>query len=705
MNVSIPLKRNTKISLPMLLLVCLWTGDAQTSDKSSQEKQRPNIIFILTDDLGYGDLGVLFQNQLAKDNTSGTPREFTPYLDKMAAEGALLPQHYAAAPVCAPSRASLLLGRSQGHANIRDNQFDKALENNLTLGYALQQAGYTTAAIGKWGLQGKGKAPNWTAHPLNRGFDYYLGYIRHGDGHEHYPKEGLYRNPKEVYENRTNIASDLDKCYTADLWTAAAKKWIVDHKKSKDTDKPFFMYLAYDTPHAVLELPTQAYPKGGGLNGGLQWTGKPGQMINTASGEIDSWMHPDYANAMYDHDEDVVTPQIPWPDVYKRYATDTRRIDSAVGDILQLLKDLEIDENTIVVFTSDNGPSKESYLKGEPYEPTFFESFGPFDGIKRDCWEGGLRMPTIARWSGKIPENRVIETPSISYDWMPTFIEMAGLPVPAISDGVSLLPSLLNKGEQKRSHIYVEYYQGGKTPAYSNFLPERQERLRNQMQMLRLGNLVGIRYDIQSHDDDFEIYDVMKDPKQSLNLSKNGDMASLQQQLKHMALRSRVTNNTALRPYDDALIPPVQKVETENGINWKAYDGDFPWVPKMETLVATKEGLIDFPNANFKEDKSDALYFEGYIEIPIDGEYTFYVTANSAALLRIHNATVIDGDYGYFSNSPKGGSIKLKAGLHPFRLYSIHRKRGKPTIKLEWSGPEIVRETIPASAFFHIKGG
>ncbi len=174
----------------------------------------------------------------------------------MAADGALLPQHYAAAPVCAPSRASLLLGRSQGHANVRDNQFDKALENNLTLGSALQLAGYTTAAIGKWGLQGQiGKAPNWTAHPLNRGFDYYLGYIRHVDGHEHYPKEGLYRNPKEVYENRTNIASDLDKCYTADLWTAAAKKWIVDHKRSRDTDKPFFMYLAFGACHFPFHAP------------------------------------------------------------------------------------------------------------------------------------------------------------------------------------------------------------------------------------------------------------------------------------------------------------------------------------------------------------------------------------------------------------------------------------------------------------------
>jgi arylsulfatase A-like enzyme len=523
------------LAIILLALTTFGQINAQKASNSAKtsKAQKPNIIFILTDDLGYGDLGVFFQNQRADDNTSGTPREFTPHLDRMAAEGALLPNHYAAAPVCAPSRASLLSGRSQGHANVRDNQFDKALNNNLTMASTLRQAGYATAAIGKWGLQGRDDhAPNWTAHPLNRGFDYFLGYMRHRDGHEHYPKEGLYRGSKEVYENRTNIASNLDKSYTADLWTAAAKKWIVDHEQGENAQNPFFMYLAYDTPHAVLELPTQAYPKGGGLKGGIQWTGQPGKMINTASGEVDSWMHPDYAHAVYDDDNNTATPQKPWPEVYKRYATDTRRIDSAVGDLIQLLKDLEIDDNTLVVFTSDNGPSRESYLEGQTNSPTFFKSFGPFDGIKRDTWEGGLRMPTIARWPGSIPEGRTIETPSISYDWMPTFVEMAGLPAPALSDGVSLLPSLLNKGKQPASHIYVEYYQGGETPAYDDFLPQHQSRRRNQMQMLRLGDTVGVRYDIQGQGDDFEIYDVVKDPQQKNNLADNPEMAAFQQKLK-----------------------------------------------------------------------------------------------------------------------------------------------------------------------------
>lgn len=669
----------------------------------NQEGQQPNIIFILTDDLGYGDLGVFFQNQLAISKGTGHPREFTPNLDRMAAEGALLPQQYSPAPVCAPSRASLLLGRSQGHSNVRDNQFDKALDNNHTLGSVLQKAGYTTAAIGKWGLQGKDdKGPNWTAHPLNRGFDYFLGYIRHRDGHEHYPKEGVYRGSKEVYENRTNIAQDLDKCYTTDLWTAAAKRWIIDYQKSNHGQNPFFMYLAYDTPHAVLELPTQAYPEGGGLKGGLQWLGKPGQMINTASGEVDSWMHPDYATATYDDDKIAATPQKPWPDIYKRYATDTRRIDDAVGDILQLLKDLDLDENTMVVFTSDNGPSIESYIDGEPIVPTFFKSFGPFDGIKRDCWEGGLRMPSIARWPKHIPAGNVVETPSIFYDWMPTFTNMAGLPAPAVSDGVSLLPSLLKKGNQPESQIYVEYFESGSTPEFEDFAADHRGRRRNQMQMVRLGDFVGVRYDIKSQNDNFEIYDVVKDPQQLKNLAGTSTMISLQQKMKDKVLRSRMPNATAPRPYDNVPVPAVDGVTTKNGVLWKGYVGEFPWVPEVSTLTPTEIGMVDYPNGNVGKAKSGgALYFEGYMRIPREGEYSFFIKTNTTALLKIHNATVIDADYEYFSNTVKTGTISLKAGLHPFRLYLTSPQKGNPMLELEWSGPGLEKEKMPATVFFH----
>ena len=502
---------------------------AQDASKSLQKKQ-PNIVFILTDDMGYGDLGTFYQRQRQKANNKSEPWMFTPNLDHLADQGAQFKRQYCAAPVCAPSRASLLLGVSQGHANVRDNQFDRALADNHTMASVLNKAGYATAAIGKWGLQGNEKwdtnAAQWPGHPLNRGFEYFFGYVRHVDGHEHYPKEGVYRGAKEVWENRTKVEG-LDKCYTGDLWTAVAKKWIVDHKNGKQANVPFFMYLSYDTPHAVLELPTQSYPVGGGLNGGLQWLGTPGKMINTASGNIDSWIHPDYKNAVYDNDNNPATPERAWPEVYKRYAGSVRRIDSGVGDLITLLKDLKIDSNTLIVFTSDNGPSLESYLP-ENYArntPDFFNSFGPFDGVKRDVWEGGIRVPAIAFWPGHIPAGRKIEAPSMSYDWLPTFADLAGVPTPARVDGVSLVPSLLNNGEKQiHSKVYVEYFNNGSTPALEEFNLSHQKRKRNQMQMISIDNLVGVRYNVQAHSDDFEIYDVMKDPGQKTNLAGNSGM-------------------------------------------------------------------------------------------------------------------------------------------------------------------------------------
>ncbi|MBU6400272.1 MAG: sulfatase-like hydrolase/transferase, partial [Verrucomicrobia bacterium] len=170
----------------------------------AQPAPRPNIIFILCDDLGYGDVGVFFQNARARVDDRAEPWMRTPNIDALAAAGVEMRQHYCPAPVCAPSRASLLLGVTQGHANVRNNQFDKALENNHTLASVLKAAGYRTAAIGKWGLQGQGTNPAaWPAFPTKRGFDYFFGYARHKDGHEHYPKEGLYDGPKEVWDGNT----------------------------------------------------------------------------------------------------------------------------------------------------------------------------------------------------------------------------------------------------------------------------------------------------------------------------------------------------------------------------------------------------------------------------------------------------------------------------------------------------------------------
>lgn len=686
-------------SLKLILATCI-AGIGTGQQIQAQTGKQPNIIFIMADDMGWGDFGFQFQNQRAKNKDRSEPWAKTPNLDLMAAQGVQLPNHYSPAPVCAPSRASLMLGQHQGHSNVRDNQFDKAIENNHTIATVLKSAGYSTAAFGKWGLQGQPKDEvHWSAHPLKRGFDYYYGYMRHGDGHEHYPKEGVYRGKKEVYENYTDVADGLDKCYTADLWTAATKRWIIEQKQQLKSEKPFFIFLGYDTPHAVLELPTQAYPKGGGLKGGLQWLGKNGQMINTASGVVDSWIHPDYANATYDQDKNPQTPEVQWPDVYKRYATDTRRLDSALADLMQLLKDLKIDKNTLIVFTSDNGPSKESYLP-ESYDPHFFNGFGPFDGIKRDLLEGGIRVSAIAHWPGHFPAGTVIKTPSSSYDWLPTFAQLAGVPAPAVADGVSLVPSLTGKGKQAESHVYVEYFEGGKTPAYNEFLPEHQSKKRNQMQMIVQDNFVGLRYDIKSQGDDFEIFEVESDPQQAQNLAANPGMEKVQQQMKDKVLQSRRPNDSAKRPYDNDLIPSVAGIQTKAGVQWTNYSGDFNWVPKLSALTPSATGTVNSPDSDLlRKSGKKAIYFNGYLQIPADGEYTFYLTAKGKAFLRIHQAAVIDADFDYQPGTEQTATINLKSGLHPFHLYYIATSGDNPLLTFDWSVAGNEKQAIPKSIF------
>lgn len=214
-------------------------------------------------------------------------------------------------------------------------------------------------------------------------------------------------------------------------------------------------------------------------------------------------------------------------------------------------------------------------------------------------------------------------------------------------------------------------------------------------------NSVGLRYDIKSHNDHFQIYDVLQDPQQTHNLADDPKLAALQQKMKDKVLRSRIPNTTALRPYDDVLVPAVDEVETKNGISWKSFKGEFPWVPEVATLAQYEAGVVDQLNGTVNSgNDSGVMFFEGYIRVPLDGDYTFYLSANSAAFLRIHDAAVVDADYGYFQNSPKSGSIKLKAGLHPYRIYYKSPRKGKSSLELEWSGPSLEREVIPANAFF-----
>lgn len=673
-----------KTSLLSPLAICLAMTPACLPAATVVSK--PNIIFILCDDLGFGDVGAFYQNQRAALHDRSVPFFATPQIDTLARDGVKLTQHYCAAPVCAPSRASLLTGLTQGHANVRDNQFDKALADTLTLGSVLQQAGYATAAFGKWGLQGMpgqganaanamessespgGNPETWPAYPTKRGFDFYFGYVRHKDGHLHYPKE----DHREVWENNREISSNLDLCYTTDLFTARAKKWITEHK-SAHPRQPFFVYLAFDTPHAKLQNPPCAYPPGGGLHGGVQWTGQPHAMLNTATGTVDGYMFPDYANATWDDDHNPATPEVPWPDVQKRYANDVRRIDFAVGDMLQLLKDLKMDDNTLVVFTSDNGPSIESYLPTEPYAPTFFRGFGPFDGIKRDTLEGGEREPTLVRWPRGIPAGREISQPSGQWDWLATFADLAGLAAPASSDGVSLVPSLTGRGQQRTGTLYVEYFEGGKTPGFREFAPGHRGRTRNQMQTVYLDGYKGIRYDVKSAEDDFEIYDLGNDPQEAHNLAGDSKFAALQTAMKAYVLQVRKPNASAKRPYDEAFVPAAASdPQTASGVTRSLFTGAWPWMPDFRTL--TPDAHVVSQNLALPTRPAThpfGIAFEGFFRVSADGDYTFSVDTDGGAMLFVHDIRVIDGP-----KNPVGGtftgSVRLKAGWHPLRLYYQH---------------------------------
>ena len=643
----------------------------------------PNVVFILCDDLGWGDLGVLFQNDV-----EGERRLHTPKIDRIAAEGVVLRKHYCPAAVCAPSRASLLTGVHQGHANVRDNQFDKALENNHTLASTLRAAGYNTALIGKWGLQGKGDSPaSWPAYPTKRGFDSFYGYVRHRDGHSHYPAHKTRaRGAMQVWDQEHEVSADLTLCYTADLFTARAKKFLVERAEASRAT-PFFLLLAYDTPHAALHVPTQAYPEGSGLDGGLKWLGAPGAMINTASGTIDSWIHPDYRDRN-------------WGEGEERFATMVRRVDDCVGDVVQTLRDLGLAENTLVVFSSDNGPHKEAYTKGIRYSANAFDSFGPFDGIKRDAWEGGLRVPTLAWWPGTIPAGRVDGTPSQFHDWLPTFTEIAGCTTPARTDGVSLLPALTGVGARSGGTVYVEYAGGGKSPSYAEFDPSHRARKRGQEQAIHQDGYKGIRVAVTSHDDPFEIYDVDADPRESKNLAGSSpEFIALERRMRDNVLRLRRINSSAPRPYDAALVPAVEVADAEPGVAYDVFEGTWPWVPDLSLLESVATGTAEGIDVteHLTRPADAGLLYHGFLDVPTDGLWTFEVESDAGVLLRIHEIQVVDDDFGR-SGAPVSGSVRLAAGRHPYRLW-YRSADAAPRLALRWSGPAVPMRSIPGAAF------
>ncbi len=636
------------------LTSALSVPNAHACDPPSAEDPvaRPNIVFVLCDDLGFGDFGVLFQN--AREES----RRFqTPHIDRLAGEGTLLARHYCPAPVCAPSRASLLLGKHQGHASVRNNQFDKALPKDHNLANVLQSAGYHTALIGKWGLQGKGTSPEtWPAYPTKVGFDDFYGYVRHRDGHTHYPAHKTEaRAPVELYDGNAEVSATLKGCYTTDLFTARAKKLVIDHHQS-DPETPLFLMLAYDTPHAALHIPAAAYPEGRGVEGGLQWLGEPGRMITTAQEPIDSWLHPDYRDQ-------------PWTNSEKRFATMVRRLDTCVGDLVATLDELGMGENTLFVLTSDNGPHKEAYTPGRRYGADRFDSFGPLDGIKRDVYEGGIRVPTLVRWPGTAAVGMRCDAPSQFHDWMATMAEAAGAPCPAACDGRSLIASLGDPLKADASTIYVEYSAGGKTPAYGEFQPTRRGEKRGQMQVIYLDGYMGVRTNIQNHGDPFQIYDTRTDPGQTTNLADSSDeFRALDHQMRDEVLRMRRPEVSAKRPYDVEPIPSLAAMATQAG----------PWTAA---------------SAQSSHARPEWESLHGYLDVPVTGTWTLSTRWAQGCALRLHRATVIDDDF-----APTGavvsGTVRLEAGLHPIQLLYGRAEDGSQPI-LSWEGPNQGLEAIP----------
>jgi len=636
----------------------------------------PNIIFILADDLGYGDLGVTYQN--SRDPSKA--RFSTPHLDQVAAQGMLLRQHYTSSPVCAPARASLLLGQHQGDCPIRDNQFDKALPNNHTLATVLKAAGYHTVAIGKWGLQGgQAEKPSYPGHPLRHGFDEFFGFLEHVSGHVYYHDAA-----HPLRENYNDVTGDYLNIYSTDLFTARAKKFIAEHEAATP-DKPFIMYLAYTAIHNALQVPGGPYPAGGGKTGGLQWPLAPTPQTK------DTWIVPAYANATFTAADGTIKP---WTDPMKRYATMARRLDDGVGDILQLLRDLGIDSSTLVVFTSDNGPANENGS-----DPRLFDSWGPFDGFKRDCWEGGVREPTLVRWPGHVPAGKVSDQLSGFWDWMPTLADAAGLTAPAQSDGVSLMPTLLGEGTQRtRGYAYVEYFFKGAQPASADVFRRKGVTGRGQQQILRMGDFVGIRTQIKSAADPLRLYNVMTDPHEDHDLAADPAYADILKRVRDELCSVHRPDASAPRPYDDEPLPAVSAKVTPGVVDAEAYEGRWPWVPDFDALTPARKSRVPGLDLTARtRDENIGIKFSGYLQIPAAGEYTFYLSSDSGAQFWVNDAHVIDDDFNH-NGSEVPAKVVLAAGLHPFHLFYRHAA-GAMRLELKYAGPGIEKQAVPVGAF------
>ena len=361
----------------------------------------------MVDDLGYGDLGCFGQEVIQ-----------TPNIDRLAAEGMKFTDHYAGHTVCRPSRLVLWLGQHVGHTGLIGNRPRSLTSKEPTVARLLKNAGYATGGVGKWAL-GNVEEPSEVdnpGHPNKNGFDYWFGYLNQGNAHNFYPTY-LWENDKRVTLPGNVIdpnplgrgrVSSKRVSYSHDFMTDAAFRFIRDNKNN-----PFLLHIHWTIPHANNE--------GGRVHG-------------------DGMEIPDYG----------IYADKNWPNPEKGFAAMITHMDADVGRLQTLLKELRLDEKTLVIFTSDNGPHNEGGHKHE-----FFNSNGPLKGFKRSMHEGGYRVPMIARWPGNIAPGTTSHHPCGSYDFLPTACELAGAKAPKDIDGISFLPTLLGKSDDQKKHEYL----------------------------------------------------------------------------------------------------------------------------------------------------------------------------------------------------------------------------------------------------------
>jgi arylsulfatase len=439
-------------SLLLLSLIPLLTVlAAPAAGQAATGAARPNVILIVADDLGYAELGCYGQKKIR-----------TPHIDRLAGEGMRFTQFYSGAPVCAPSRCVLMTGKHSGHATIRTNSEVQPegqcpiRDEDVTIAELLKARGYATGAAGKWGLGPVGS----TGDPNRQGFDLFFGYNCQRHAHNHYP--AFLRRNDQVVNLEGNDGGATGRHYSHDLMEAEALKFIRENR-----ERPFFLYLPFIIPHVALQVPEDSL---------AEYRGK--------------WEDPPYVGGR---------GYLPHPHPRAAYAAMVTRMDRSVGRILDLLKTLALDENTIVLFTSDNGPTHGG-VGGS--DSAFFESAGHFRGLKGSVYEGGIRVPLIARWSGGIRAGAVSDHPSAFWDVLPTLCELAGAQAPSDADGLSLASTLLGRGEQKRHpYLYWEF------PSYGG------------QQAVRLGDWKGVRQQMTRGRLEIELYDLKNDPGEKIDVA------------------------------------------------------------------------------------------------------------------------------------------------------------------------------------------